>query len=48
MTEKRKRVKITMDKFLLMSIIDTMENGQSLDSRITELLKEGLKATGKL
>jgi hypothetical protein len=48
MTEKRRRIKITIDKFLLMLIIDTTENGQSLDDRITELLKKGLEATGKL
>jgi hypothetical protein len=46
--KKRKRINITMDKQLLISIINTMENGQNLDNHITKLLKAGLKADGKL
>jgi 3-deoxy-D-manno-octulosonate 8-phosphate phosphatase KdsC-like HAD superfamily phosphatase len=41
MTQKRKRIKLTISKALLIKIIETAKDGQSLDDRINELLVKG-------
>jgi hypothetical protein len=48
MTEKRKRIKITIDKALLIAIIQTAKDGETLDDRLNALMKKGLEAEGKL
>lgn len=43
-TEKPQVFQLEIPKPLLISIIMTLKDGESLDDRLTELLKEGLEA----
>jgi hypothetical protein len=45
--EKRKHIKITISKSLLIQIIQTAKEGQLLDDRINELLLKGIEAQAK-
>jgi hypothetical protein len=48
MTEKRKRIKIVMDKTLLIAIIEATPDGESVENTFNTLLKKGLQSEGKL
>jgi hypothetical protein len=48
MTEKRRRVKITLPKTLLIQIINATEDGKSVEDTFNLLLRKGLEADGKL
>jgi hypothetical protein len=43
-----KRIKLEIPKSLLISIINTMDNGESLENYLNKLLLAGLKSEGKL
>jgi len=46
--EKRKRIKLEISKTLLIQIIQTAKDGESIEDTLNELLRKGLEAEGKL